>query len=76
MRKGTVPLTFGIHRRIQTIGVSLSGVDSEQFQGEGEQFPSPLECPDKRKSSVFPSVVCIVNNRLHLHSLSIYPASA
>jgi hypothetical protein len=55
----TVPFGSGIHRWTQTIGVSIGDVGCEQFS-------LPLECTDRYKPSVFPSVMWDVNNSLRL----------
>jgi hypothetical protein len=88
---GTILFTFGKHRWFVSVGIAISDVGTVPFASRilrrfvfigvsiskmgCEQFPLPLEYIDGHKPSVFPSVMCILNDGLCLYSLYILLAN-
>ena len=60
--KGTILFTSEIYRWKQVVGILISNLFHEECQGEGEQFPLPLEYTDRNKPSVYQYIICSMKN--------------
>jgi hypothetical protein len=60
--KGTIQFALGKYQRLEPIGIPICNEFHEQYQEEGEQFPSPLEYTDEQS----PPIYLFVMNKLSI----------